>query len=225
MNQPNRRNAVILVGGAVAVGIGLWIYVLRSDHITTHSLPEDEDPSAVAARELAAAGASLAPGPSDAGDKLPTLDKAKRDAMRKSIYEAWGMAPPDEKTHPSTWPERAGSTGGGEGFGKEYIQKRIREDYLPLAKDCYEQGLKKTPTLGGKLVANFRIVGSKGTGGLIDWVDFDSEENTLDDRDVNECLKQSLYSVTFDPPPNDGTVTVTYPITFLPDKPDSEAPH
>jgi hypothetical protein len=89
-----------------------------------------------------------------------------------------------------------------------------------LAKDCYEQGLKKNPALAGKLVADFRIVGTKGTGGLIDYVDFDSEDNTLDDHEVRECLKQSLYSVTFDPPPNDGIVTVKYPITFAPDDPE-----
>jgi hypothetical protein len=93
---------------------------------------------------------------------------------------------------------------------------------MPLAKDCYEQGLKKNPSLEGKLVANFRIVGSKNTGGLIDWVDTSSEETTLDDKDVLECLTQSLYSVTFDPPPDDGVVTVTYPMTFSPGPPDAD---
>jgi len=150
--------------------------------------------------------------------EAPVLDKVKRDAMRAAIYRAWGLEPPDERTNPATWPAARGASG--EGFGKDYVRQRIRDDYIPLARDCYQQGLKRNPRLAGKLVTSFRIVGTKGTGGLIDWVDTASEDNTLDDRDVIECLKQSMYSVTFDPPPDDGIVTVTYPLRFSPDEPD-----
>lgn len=53
-------------------------------------------------------------------------------------------------------------------------------------------------------------------GRLCGEVDVTSEENTLDAKDVIECLEQSMYGVTFDAPPNDGVVTVTYPLVFAP---------
>jgi hypothetical protein len=215
----DRRKALIVVGGVSVVGVALWVYVvMRGDPVRKTALPEaDDDASVEPGYALAPAAASTANDGSAAA--TPVLDKQKRDAMREAIYRAWGMAPPDEHTNPATWPTRPGATSS-EGFGdKDYIQHRIREDYFPLAKDCYERGLKKDPKLGGKIVASFRIVGSKGTGGLIDWVELD-EETTLADADVRECLKQSLYSVTFEPPPHDGVVTVTYPINFAPDEPD-----
>ena len=214
------RDARIAVAiGVVALALAAAIVWWRSDarakraaaQVDDEELPpppESPDPGSFARRHVEQDAST--PG-------LPPLDKAKRDAMRIAIYRAWGMAPPDERTSPSTWRTPSAAA---HAFDKDYVRDRIRADYLPLAKDCYRQGLAKNPSLGGRLVTSFRIVGTKGTGGLIDWVDMSSEENTLDDRDVLECLKQSLYSVTFDPPPNDGTVTVTYPMTFAAHEPD-----
>ncbi len=202
----------------LATGVYFTLVRPRVPRSASHGAAEDEDPTASA--EPPPAAITTASGePTDAASPArPVLDKAKRDAMREAIYRAWGMAPPDERTHPSTWPTSPSASG--EGFGKDYVRERIRDDYYPLAKDCYERGLKKNPKLAGKLVASFRIVGTKNTGGLVDWVDTASEDNTLDDREVLECMKQSLYSVTFDPPPHDGVVTVTYPIEFSPDERD-----
>ena len=214
---PTRNKAVAVTVGVVGLGVALWVYVAATKQHAIAQLASsvgDEDDGLESATSQAVA-------PADApvvDAHAPVLDKAKRDAMREAIYRAWGMTPPDERTDPSTWPQHP--TNGGADFGSEYVRQRIREDYFPLALQCYQRGLTKNPQLAGKIVASFRIVGSKNTGGLIDWVDLVDEETTLDDPDVNECLKQSLYSVTFDAPPNDGVVTVKYPIQFAPDDPD-----
>ena len=215
MRDGTRRSAA---AGAtlVLLATGVYFGFVRPHASRNKSIDAADDEDLA----TSAAPPPIAPASSEPTDASPTaahpvLDKAKRDAMREAIYRAWGMAPPDERTHPSTWP--TAPTANGEGFGKDYVRQRIRDDYYPLAKDCYERGLKKNPKLAGKLVASFRIVGTKNTGGLVDWVDTSSEDNTLDDREVLECMKQSLYSVTFDPPPHDGVVTVTYPIEFSPD--------
>ncbi len=157
-----------------------------------------------------------APGAPPSGDDAgPRLDRQRRDAMRELIYRAWSQTPPPEGTAAAAAPSA-------KVLDKDYIRSRIREDYIPLAKDCYEQGLKKNPKLAGKIVADFSIVGNKNVGGIIDEVAFDRDGGTtLGDPDVLECLKQSLYSVTFEPPPDDGKVTVTYPISFSPDAPDA----
>lgn len=215
------RTRVVLIASVLVCGVIAWVVAIVRGRVTEETLGLALDSSATA--PMVDTDPSSEPqADQDAGHEAmrepPMLDKAKRDAMREAIYRAWGMDPPSERTNPATWPTAPSAKG--EGFGKDYIRQRIRDDYIPLARDCYQQGLKKNPTLAGRLVASFRIVGTKGTGGLVDWVDTASEENTLDDADVIECLKQSMYSVTFDPPPNDGVVTVTYPLTFSNVEPD-----
>ncbi len=212
----------MLIVAVVLCGAIAWVVAIVKGHVTEESLGLAFDSSGTTPVVENDPRASESPDYDTGHEPLheaPVLDKARRDAMREAIYRAWGMQPPDERTNPSTWP--AAPSAKGEGFGKDYIRQRIREDYIPLARDCYKQGLKKNPTLAGRLVTSFRIVGTKGTGGLVDWVDTASEENTLDDADVIECLKQSMYSVTFDPPPDDGVVTVTYPLVFANVEPDA----
>ncbi len=157
----------------------------------------------------------------DGASESFALDRKRREEMRQAIYRAWGLSAPTADYRGSTRPPPP-PVEEGRPFDKDYIRSRIREDYIPLAKDCYDKGLKKNPKLEGKLTASFRIVGNKNVGGIIDWVDT-SKGTTLDDKDVVECLEQSLYSVSFQAPPNDGVVTVTYPLTFSPDPLDGGA--
>jgi hypothetical protein len=96
-----------------------------------------------------------------------------------------------------------------------YIRARIRSDYMPLAKQCYEELLGRSPKAGGKIVATFRIVGDKRVGGVIESVDFD-EGTTISDNAMLECLRESLLSVSFEPPPESAAVDVTYPIELAP---------
>jgi hypothetical protein len=206
------RYRLALVIGVIACGIAAWIFAWQSGRVTSATLGIEIDASASSAELTGSAYPELT-SLSDAsgiGTSEHTLDKAKRDAMREAIYRAWGVEPPDERTNPASWP--AGPSPDGASFGTEYVSQRIHDDYLPLMNDCYSEGLKKNPDLAGKLVIKIRIVGTKGTGGLVDWVDTASEDNTLDDKDMIECLKQSMYSVTFAPPPDDGAVTVTIPV-------------
>ncbi len=44
---------------------------------------------------------------------------------------------------------------------------------------------------------------------------------SIDDSEMQTCVRESMMSVSFDAPPHDGEVTVVYPIEFAPDEPDS----
>ena len=205
---PRRLSKIVLAVALVATPVALLVLRYRAHEADIADRPERTASSSAPIESTATARATA---PRHAPH---SLDKTKRDEMRERIYRAWGMAPPSETTHPSTWPTpRAPASD----FDKDYVQQRIRDDYMPLAKDCYRQGLKKHPDLEGKLVVKLRIVGTKNTGGLVDWVETANEENTLDDADVIECLKQSMYSVSFEPPPDDGYVTVTVPVNLRTD--------
>jgi hypothetical protein len=104
-----------------------------------------------------------------------------------------------------------------------YIQTRIREDLVPIAQECYESALEDDPKLGGKLVMNFSIVGDPSVGGVVDEADADPTSE-IQQPDLLECMKESMLSLSFPPPEDGGTVSVTYPFVFSADGPASAKP-
>jgi hypothetical protein len=108
---------------------------------------------------------------------------------------------------------------GGTKVDPAYIQKRVREDLFPLAKGCYVTALEKKPRLAGKLAVYFKVIGDRKVGGVVDEVKI-LGDTTLDDAEMQDCVRQSMMSVTFDAPPDDGALTVVYPILFSPDEPE-----
>ena len=163
----------------------------------------------------------------------PRLDREKADRMREQIRalvaeagplllgsvpsaEPSALAAPSFRTMPVVPDGDSGDTR----VDPDYIKKRIREDLLPLAKQCYVTALEKRPRLGGRLGVYFRVIGDKKVGGVVDEVKI-MADTTLDDAEMQTCVKESMMSVTFDAPPENGKLTVVYPILFSPDEPDS----
>jgi hypothetical protein len=92
---------------------------------------------------------------------------------------------------------------------------------FPLLHQCYEDTLRRHPTLGGRLVLTFSIVGDPAVGGIVEDADF-AEESSIQDDEMRTCVRESLMTLTFDKPPTGGGyVTVKYPIEFAPDEPDA----
>jgi hypothetical protein len=101
----------------------------------------------------------------------------------------------------------------------KYIQARVREDLFPLALDCYNAALKRNPQLAGKLNVYFRVIGDHKVGGVVDEAKL-LDGTTIADPEMQTCVRESMMSVSFDAPPQDGELTVVYPIEFSPDDPD-----
>jgi hypothetical protein len=195
--------------------------------------PDDSVPSLTAAAATRTTRSDPeAPDPAGARSS-PTLDRARADRMRQQIHaflaEAgpWGLAAA-ASAHPTPGPAGSFPTmplllDAGLGTAQVdpgYIQKRVREDLFPLAKDCYADALKRDPTVAGTLAVFFRIIGDHKVGGVIDEARM-TEDTTIADPEFQTCVRESLMSVSFDAPPDDGEVTVVYPIRFAPD--DDEA--
>ena len=66
------------------------------------------------------------------------------------------------------------------------------------------------------------IVGDAKSGGIVDQAKI-NERTDIADRELATCLRESMLSMVFAPPENNGWVTVTYPFRFSPDDED-EAP-
>lgn len=90
----------------------------------------------------------------------------------------------------------------------EAIQRIVRQNFGKF-RMCYEQGLRKNPTLEGRVSVRF-LISSQGTVSRAV-----SSGSALPDSGVVECVTRGFYGLSF-PKPEQGSVSVTYPLMFSP---------
>lgn len=88
----------------------------------------------------------------------------------------------------------------------ETVQRTIRANFGRF-RACYEAGLLRNPELSGRVTTSF-VIGRDGAVSNV--ADGGSD---IPDKDVAKCVVRAFYSLSF-PAPDDGIVTVTYPIVF-----------
>ncbi|MEZ4295662.1 MAG: AgmX/PglI C-terminal domain-containing protein [Polyangiaceae bacterium] len=103
------------------------------------------------------------------------------------------------------------------------VQQKIRERF-PLAVKCYEDGLKRDRELEGRVTVRL-VIGLDGkvsdarvatpedakTADIL--TPGDAPAKTMPDPKVTACVVDVLRGTVF-PPPDGGTVSVVYPVTF-----------
>lgn len=229
-----RRLVVILVIAATAVLLYRWWQMEASSGQRRGSpASANDDPEGIA---TGGTGAFLPARErvTDAGTQHggPKLDRAQADRMREAIRAllaeagVLGLAgDPIEAAAPAPAPTFGSmpvlglDDAGNPKVDPKYIQARVREDLFPLALDCYGDALKRNPKLAGKLVVYFRVIGDHKVGGVVDEAKL-MDGTTIDDGEMQTCVRESMMSVSFAAPPEDGELTVVYPIEFSPDDPD-----
>ena len=90
----------------------------------------------------------------------------------------------------------------------EIIQRIVRQNFGRF-RMCYENGLRNNPSLAGRVAAAFVI----GRDGAVSSVQNGGSD--LPDPGVVSCVVRSFYGLSF-PAPDNGIVTVSYPIMFAP---------
>ncbi len=151
--------------------------------------------------------------------RLP--DREAREALVRAIAEARGRreASRAAEVDPSGYPA-AGS--GGEGadgeprgqMSREYIQETVHEAE-PLIRECYDLALDEDREVGGRLVVRFVIAGEPEAGGLIESVELEEiGEGLASSETLLECMRETIYTLEFDPPEGGGRVIVSYPFNF-----------
>lgn len=219
----SRRTAAIAALALVVVAIVL-VLVLRTSR---------EKPPRASSSESESASASQLDPSSPEPIASSIRDRKTRDQVRDRIYKARGEAPPAQEgarrgagttsseRDNSAAPNPAspfGGSGKGPGLDPKYIQSVIREDFAPMAKQCYESALAENPKLAGKLVVFFTIVGDEKVGGIVESAEI-SDGTTIEDPKLRQCFTESMMTLAFKPPPKGGKVTVKYPFTMEPDDP------
>jgi hypothetical protein len=229
---------VVIVVMVVATGLLFyrwWQAASSRAQAPPRTTAATEDPDLLAAggtRPSRGGAAPADPGSSDAPSG-PKLDRARADEMREKLHALFAEAGPlallGGASAEPVEPREAGFPsmpvlgvweGGAPRVDPEYIHTRIVEDLFPLAKGCYGDALKRDPKLNGRLDVFFRIIGDHKVGGVVDEVKM-TDDTTITDPEFQTCVRESMMSVSFDAPPDDGELTVIFPIRFSPD--DDEA--
>lgn len=89
----------------------------------------------------------------------------------------------------------------------DVIQRIVRQNFGRF-RACYEIGLRTNPNLEGRVTARFVI----GRDGAVSNV---SASGDLPDSQVRSCVASAFYGLSF-PTPENGIVTVSYPIMLTP---------
>jgi hypothetical protein len=98
----------------------------------------------------------------------------------------------------------------------EVIQRIVRQNFGRF-RLCYENGLRKDPSLAGKVTVSFEIARDGSTTKI-------SAQSTLPDAAVVSCVTSAFKGLSY-PQPEGGIVKVTYPIAFAPaDAPPAATP-
>jgi hypothetical protein len=90
----------------------------------------------------------------------------------------------------------------------DIIQRIVRQNFGRY-RFCYEQGLRGNPNLAGRVAVRF-VIGRDGSVSNVQ-----NGGSDLPDGNVVSCVVRSFYGLSF-PAPENGIVTVTYPILFQP---------
>lgn len=90
----------------------------------------------------------------------------------------------------------------------EVIQRTVRQSFGRF-RFCYENGLRTSPNLAGRVTVRFVI----GRDGAVS--NASNGGSDLPDAGVLSCVVRAFYGLSF-PAPEAGIVTVSYPITFSP---------
>ena len=96
-----------------------------------------------------------------------------------------------------------------------YLQSVIREDFVPMAKKCYEELLTRQPDAGGRIMMTFKIVGDDKLGGIVEDAAVEADGGVADEK-MSTCVRESLSTLAFRPPADDDVVTIVYPVVFNP---------
>ncbi len=93
------------------------------------------------------------------------------------------------------------------GTDREEVRQVIRKHTTEF-KNCYSEGVKKNPSLEGKVVIEFDIAdnGSVSKAAV--------QSATLSDEAVQSCIISKIMTMKFPPPPMGTIAGVRYPFIF-----------
>jgi TonB family protein len=120
-----------------------------------------------------------------------------------------GGAVTERKVSGSVKSEKGDEVGGAGEFDSNLVVSTIKTR-LRAIQMCYEQQLRRNPTLAGKVTVEFTI---QPRGNV---TDVKVKDNTTGDSAVATCVANTVGLFRFNPGPEGGSVSYSYPFVFAP---------
>lgn len=134
--------------------------------------------------------------------------------------EAAGSAGRRAKRGGGTPVEEAPPAGGlvDRGGKHGYLLKVMNEELMPMVDECYQLARATRPELAGMLVLDAEILGYEEIGGVVESI-ATGRDNELSDPTLDECVRESLLSMTLPPPPTGGRDAISLSLRLEPEPP------
>jgi TonB family protein len=132
---------------------------------------------------------------------------ARKEGTTNAVGEGGQVT---ERTVKGTVKSSAGDEVGGSGEFDSSVVVSMIKTRLRAIQMCYEQQLRRNPTLAGKVTIEFSI---QPRGNV---TDVKVKENTTNDAAVGTCVANTVSTFRFNPGPQGGSVTYAYPFVFSP---------
>jgi hypothetical protein len=157
------------------------------------------------------------PSPTPSPTTTSKPNRLARDLQREQIWTALNRAHNLKPAAPGSAAPSSSAASLLPTLDRNYVREAIRKQLVPVAEDCYNTVLTKHDAkAGGELIMKFTIIGVDEVGGVVEEAAID-EASTFDNEFMRECMRESVMTVTFPPPPDGGRVEVRYPFTFSAD--------
>jgi TonB family protein len=92
------------------------------------------------------------------------------------------------------------------------IVRRVVHDHAGQIRACYERQLLSSPQLEGKVVVRWQI----NPDGRVSDVRLQSDESTVEDRPLQQCIMNQIAAWEFPPPKGGGVALIRYPWILRP---------
>ena len=132
---------------------------------------------------------------------------ARKEGTANAVGE--GGAVTERAVRGSVKTERGDEVGGSGEFDSNVVVQTIKTR-LRAIQMCYEQQLRRNPSLAGKVTIEFTI---QPRGNV---TDVRVKENSTGDGAVATCVANTVGTFRFNPGPEGGSVTYSYPFVFAP---------
>jgi TonB family protein len=132
---------------------------------------------------------------------------ARKEGTTGAVGE--GKAVTERKVSGAVKTEHGDEVGGSGQFDSNLVVQTIKAR-LRAIQMCYEQQLRRNPTLSGKVTVEFTI---QPRGNV---TDVKVKDNSTGDAAVGTCVANTVSTFRFNPGPEGGSVTYSYPFVFAP---------
>lgn len=210
----------------IALALLLWgarVLISRLAHGHGDSSPTNarDDADAAGDPNRAARRSDAAPNEATRVDASPRdasgiIDHTVRDPfvherVRAEIFRAWAMHAAQQGT---TSPTDGGFPAAPGSLDPTYIRTLIRDEFVPMARVCYEQQVERAREARGRVVMSFEVMGDEHAGGIVDDVQIEAPDGGGFDESFRTCMRETMRTMTFRAPDGGGRITVRYPFVL-----------